>query len=190
MGRIGGRLYAVWSGWERSAATDKTVQNLYIAPMANPWTIAGPRHVLTAPNAAWERGPELDLQEGPEFLEHGADTFLVYSTRDSWLPTYELGMLRFKGGAADPLDSASWTKTGPVFQSANGVIGVGHHTFTQSPDGRQDWLVYHAKTTAAPGWNRVIRMQPYTWRADGTPDFGAPVANARAVSVPSGECGG
>ncbi len=190
VGRVNGRLYAVWSGWERAAATDKTPQLLYIAPMANPWTIGGPRRVLSAPNAAWERGPELDLQEGPEFLEHGADTFLVYSTRDSWLPTYELGMLRYKGGGADPTDSASWAKsTGPVFASANGVIGVGHHTFTQSPDGRQDWLVYHAKVGREPGWNRVIRMQPYRWRADGMPEFGAPVADGQAVAAPSGECG-
>jgi len=190
VGRVNGQLYAVWSGWERPAPTDKTRQLLYIAPMANPWTIAGPRRVLTTPNAAWERGPELDLQEGPEFLRHGDGTFLVYSTRDSWLPTYELGMLRYKGGGADPTDSASWTKTGgPVFSSAHGVIGVGHHTFTQSPDGRQDWLVYHAKTGAGAGWDRVIRMQPYAWRADGTPDFGAPVADGQAVAAPSGECG-
>ncbi|HEY0780109.1 MAG TPA: family 43 glycosylhydrolase, partial [Gemmatirosa sp.] len=80
VGRVNGRLYAVWSGWERPAATDKTPQLLYIAPMANPWTIGGPRRVLSAPVAAWEKGPELDLQEGPEFLEHGGDTFVVYST--------------------------------------------------------------------------------------------------------------
>ncbi len=189
VGRIDGRLYAVWSGWERAAATDKTPQLLYIAPMASPTRIAGPRRVLSAANAAWERGPELDLQEGPEFLQHGADTFLVYSTRDSWLPTYELGMLRYKGGGADPTDSASWTKSaGPVFSSANGVIGTGHNTFTVSPDGRQDWLVYHAKVGGEAGWNRQIHMQPFAWRADGTPDFGRPVPNGARVAVPSGEC--
>ncbi|HEY0777721.1 MAG TPA: family 43 glycosylhydrolase, partial [Gemmatirosa sp.] len=114
---------------------------------------------------------------------------VVYSTRDSWLPTYELGMLRYRGGGADPTDSASWAKSaGPVFASANGVIGVGHHSFTASPDGRQGWLVYHAKTAASPGWDRVIRMQPYGWRADGAPDFGAPVPSGRAMAAPSGEC--
>ncbi|GJG87201.1 hypothetical protein tb265_23820 [Gemmatimonadetes bacterium T265] len=189
VGRVNGRLYAVWSGWERPAATDKTPQLLYVAPMANPWTITGPRRVLSAPNAAWERGPELDLQEGPEFLQHGGDTFLVYSTRDSWLPTYELGMLRYRGKGADPTDSASWAKSaGPVFASANGVIGTGHNTFTESPDGRQGWIVYHAKTSAAPGWDRVIHMQPYGWNTDGTPNIGAPVAAGTPVAAPSGEC--
>lgn len=190
VGRVNGRLYAVWSGWERAAATDKTPQLLYIAPMSSPTTIAGPRRVLSQANAAWERGPELDLQEGPEFLQHGADTFLVYSTRDSWLPTYELGMLRYKGGGADPTDSASWQKSaGPVFTSGNGVIGTGHNTFTVSPDGRQHWLVYHAKVGNEPGWRRDIHMQPFGWRADGAPDFGAPVPDGAAVAVPSGECG-
>lgn len=190
VGRVGGRLYAVWSGWERAAATDKTPQLLYIAPMSNPYTIAGPRRVLATPNTAWERGPELDLQEGPEFLEHGGSTFVAYSTRDSWLSTYALGMLRYKGGGADPTDSASWAKSaGPVFAPANGVIGTGHHSFTVSPDGRQDWLVYHAKTSARPGWDRVIHMQPFGWRADGTPDFGAPVPRGAPVAAPSGECG-
>lgn len=190
VGRVNGQLYAVWSGWEHPASTDKTPQLLYIAPMANPWTITGSRRVLAAPNAPWERGPELDLQEGPEFLEHDGRTFVVYSTRDSWLPTYELGMLRYKGGGADPTDSASWAKSaGPVFAAANGVIGVGHHTFTESPDGRQDWLVYHAKTSPSPGWDRVIHMQPFTWRADSMPVFGAPLPNGVAVTAPSGECG-
>mgnify|MGYP002780144220 CR=1 FL=1 len=129
---------------------------------------------------------ELPLQEGPEFLQRGGQTFLVYSTNDSWLPTYQLGMLRLRPGA-DPLDPASWTKTGPVFAPANGVLGVGHHTFTTSPDGREDWLVYHAKTSASPGWDRVIRMQRFAWRPDGAPDFGAPAPSGAPLAVPSGE---
>src|SRR5688500_3673608 len=38
VGRIAGRDYAVWSGWAQRATTDKTPQQLYIAPLANPWT--------------------------------------------------------------------------------------------------------------------------------------------------------
>lgn len=187
VGRINGRLYAVWSGWEHAAPTDKTVQHLYIAPMRDPVTITGPRRVLSSPTEPWERGPELPLQEGPEFLQHDGATFLVYSTNDSWLPTYQLGQLRLTPGA-DPTDSASWVKTGPVFAPANGVLGVGHHTFTTSPDGRENWLVYHAKVGPAPGWNRVIRMQKFGWRPDGAPDLGRPVPNGEVLPVPSGEC--
>ena len=72
-----------------------------------------------------------------------------------------------------------------VFESANGVYGVGHNSFTVSPDGKQDWIVYHAKLGTAPGWgDRVIRMQPFRWRRDGTPDFGAPVPSGTPLPCP------
>ncbi|MGZ8376396.1 MAG: glycoside hydrolase family 43 protein [Gemmatirosa sp.] len=190
--RMGGQLYAVWSGWERDAVTDRTPQHLYIARMANPTTIATNRVRISSPSASWEQrsAPDgLELQEGPEFLERDGQRFIVYSTGESWLPAYKLGMLRMTSADADPMNPASYVKTGPVFQSANGVFGVGHHTFTKSPDGREDWLVYHAKTSTTPGWDdRRIRMQPFTWAADGTPVFGTPVASSTALPRPSGEC--
>jgi GH43 family beta-xylosidase len=106
------------------------------------------------------------------------------------MPTYRLGQLRLTD-TTRVLDPASYVKTGPIFQSANGVFGVGHNTFTTSPDGREDWIVYHAKTRTAAGWDdRVVRMQRFTWNADGTPNLGTPVAAGERLPVPSGEpCG-
>jgi GH43 family beta-xylosidase len=191
--RLGGQFYAFWSGWQGDAPNDKTQnQNIYAARMANPYTVATNRVRISAPDQPWEDNPPsvgFDLQEGPQVLERGGQTFIVYSTRESWLPTYRLGQLKLVNPAA-PLDPASYVKSGPVFAAANGVFGVGHNGFTTSPDGRQDWLVYHAKTDTAPGWSdRVIRAQPFTWRPDGAPDFGAPVPAGRPLPAPSGECG-
>jgi GH43 family beta-xylosidase len=190
--QVNGQLYAVWSGWEQNTTNDRTPQQLYIARMESPTRIASDRVRISAPTAAWEDGTELDLQEGPEFLVHGGDVFIVYSTRESWLPDYRLGLLRLASPTADPLDPASWTKSsGPVFTGspANAVHGVGHASFTTSPDGSEQWIVYHAKTSTAPGWDdRVVRMQEFTWNADGTPNFGTPVASNRAIDVPSGQC--
>jgi GH43 family beta-xylosidase len=189
--RIRGRLYAVWSGWEHNRSTHVTPQQLYIARMANPWTMATSRVRISAPTEAWELGPELNLQEGPTFLTHGADTFITYSTRESFLPDYRLGLLRLVAPDADPLDPASWIKSGPVFTGlpSGGVQGVGHASFTTSPDGTEDWIVFHAKSAATRGWNdRVIRMQRFGWKADGSPDFGVPAANGAPVRVPSGQC--
>ena len=186
VGTINGQLVAVWSGWQSDAATDRTPQHLYVAPMSNPYTISGNRVRISSPVEAWERGTELDLQEGPEILQRGGQTFIIYSTRESWLPDYRLGQLKLTG--ADPLQPASWTKSGPVFQSGEGVIGVGHASFTTSPSGTEDWIVYHAKTSASPGWDRVIRMQKFTWNADGSPNFGIPVPSGRQIELPAGEC--
>lgn len=188
VGHINGRLYAVWSGWDQNAATDRTPQNLYIAPMPNPWTITGPRVRLSAPVESWERGTQLDLEEGPEFLRHDSTTFIIYSTRESWLPDYRLGQLRLVSPRADPMNPANFVKSGPVFTGTTGVYGVGHASFTVSPDSTEPWIVYHAKADSTPGWQRVIRMQKFTWHPDGSPDFGTPVPSGVPIPMPSGQC--
>lgn len=95
--------------------------------------------------------------------------------------------------SANLLDPAVWTKSPlPVFQSsaATGQYGPGHNSFTTTPDGKQDILVYHArnyeKITGDSLFdpNRHMRAQTITWRPDGTPDFGAPVPDA-SVARPS-----
>jgi len=45
-----GKLYFVWSGWPE--AKGDFPQVLYIAAMRDPWTIAGRRHLLVAPEHA------------------------------------------------------------------------------------------------------------------------------------------
>lgn len=188
VGEIGARRYAVWSGWAHDATTDKTPQQLYIAPMANPWTITANRVMLSAPVESWERGPELDLEEGPEFLQHDGNVFVIYSTRDSWLKEYALGQLRLRPPPADPMHATSWEKSGPVFQGREGVYGVGHASFTTSRDGSQDWIVYHSKRSAAPGWLRDVRAQRFSWSTTGAPVFGVPAATNEMLPLPSGEC--
>ncbi len=64
-----------------------------------------------------------------------------------------------------------------------GQFGPGHNSFTTTPDGRTDILVYHARNyeriQGDPLRNpdRATRAQILRWHADGTPDFGAPVAD-------------
>jgi GH43 family beta-xylosidase len=185
--KLNGQLYAVWSGWEQNASTDKTPQQLYIARMSNPWTITGDRVMISEPVESWEVGTELSLNEGPEFLLHGEDVFIIYSTRESWLKEYRLGQLRLSRGA-DPMFRESWTKSGPVFAGTDRVYGTGHASFTKSPDGTEDWIVYHSKRTTQPGWDRIINAKEFHWKADGSPDFGTPPAPGEQIAVPSGGC--
>ena len=182
------RLYAVWSGWPDTA----DVQCLYIAPMKDPLTIASPRKLLCANDTyLWERVDETansrGLNEGPESLEHNGRLFLVYSCSASWRPSYKLGLLALKPGG-DPLEPKNWTKVAqPAFQSTAVTYGVGHNSFVKSPDGTEDWIVYHAKLDRQDDWNRAVFAQPFTWMPNGYPNFGRPVAAGQMLPVPSGE---
>ncbi len=174
--------YFLWSGWP---GYKNGLQNIYIAPMSNPWTISGPRTLLSTPEYDWEGW----INEGPQVLQHDGRLFLIYSANASWTKDYCLGMLIYQGGPRDLLDATSWVKSAtPVFQSGNGVYSVGHCSFTKSPDGSQDWLLYHGKDSMKKGWaNRRTRAQPFNWSPDNRPDFGQPVPSGKLIAVPQGE---
>ncbi len=181
-----GQRYFLWSGW----ADERDEQCLYLAPMANPWTLAAKRVRLCAnDDFAWERvgesPSERGLNEGPQVLQHNGRTFVVYSCSGSWEPSYKLGRLELEG---DPLDPRAWRKhADPVFRPTVTTCGVGHCSFTQSPDGTEDWIVYHAKVSAAPGWDRRIHAQQFRWDDAGRPVFGPVLGATRPQARPSGE---
>jgi GH43 family beta-xylosidase len=56
----------------------------------------------------------------------------------------------------------------------------------KSPDGTEDWIIYHAAKHSGAGWDRNLRAQKFTWQADGSPDFGTPVSAGVPLTVPSG----
>lgn len=184
---LNGQLYAIWSGWEENAETDKTKQHLYIATMSDPKTISSNRVKISSPEESWETGGELDLNEGPQVLKHKDEVYFIYSTRESWLKEYRLGQLALKDPALDPMKPESWEKSGPVFQGTIQVHGVGHCSFAKSPDRTEDWILYHSKKSTQPGWERNIRLQPFFWNKDGSPNFGDPVPAGVLLRVPSGE---
>lgn len=182
-----GKLYSIWSGWIQQETTDATPQHLYISEMENPYTMKGKRVKLSSPVESWETGGPLNLNEGAQILKNGHHVFVVYSCRESWLVEYRQGMLQLINPDGDLLDPANWKKTGPVFEGNSKVHGVGHCSFVKSPDNTEDWVIYHSKKSTAPGWERDVRMQPFQWNADGTPDFGEPIPAGQQLDLPSGE---
>lgn len=183
-----GQRYLLWSG-HANASTEE--QRLYISRMSNPWTLTGPRVELSRPQYSWERQGVLPVNEGPEILQRGGKTFLVYSASHCTTDDYSLGMLTATS-TADPMLPASWTKSAtPVFttNASSGAYGPGHNAFFKSKDGQQDWILYHANSRPGQGCGDVRnpRMQPFTFRADGTPDFGSPVPISTALPRPGGE---
>ncbi|WP_266367455.1 glycoside hydrolase family 43 protein [Tellurirhabdus rosea] len=188
VGEVAGQRYVVWSGWE---GTTNVRQDLYIARLANPWTIDGPRVRIALPEYEWEKVGDPDVNEGPEFLQKGGKTFLIYSASGCWTDDYALGMLSLRAGA-DPMDARSWQKAAqPVFSKApeSRAFGPGHGGFFSSPDGTEDWMIYHANPMPGQGCNdtRSPRIQKISWTTDGVPQFGRPAPVLERLARPGGE---
>ncbi|WP_417358801.1 family 43 glycosylhydrolase [Gallaecimonas pentaromativorans] len=179
----GGKLYLLWSEWVGDE------QRNFIAEMKNPWTITGPKVVLTRPTQPWAQSGR-KVNEGPEVLKHDGRTFVIYSASFCDTPDYKLAQIELTGD--NPLDPKAWTHAAqPVFERGNGVFGPGHNGFFKSPDGKENWLVYHgnSKESEGCGLTRSLRAQPFGWHQDGSPDFGQPASEQTLIAAPSGENG-
>lgn len=160
---LGGRRIAVWSGWKGRGLAGDEAQQLYLAPMATPWSLAGPHVEISRADRPWERSVA-PINEGPQLL-HRPDggAFLVYSADASWTTAYKLGALEWTGD--DPASPASWHKLPEPL-----LVGGGHGCFVEV-DGRTE-LVLHRKTVDEPGWSdRVLDRRLVEWEADGRPRF-------------------
>ncbi|GHH43902.1 GH43 family beta-xylosidase [Streptomyces candidus] len=177
---VGSTRYLSWAQNDPAVGSGT---NLYLAKMSNPWTISGAPVRISTPTHAWETVGHR-VNEGPAVIQRGGKVFMSFSASatDS---NYCLGLLTATAGA-DLMNPASWTKNpNPVFTSntATGQYGPGHNTFTTSEDGKSDVLVYHDRNYKDISGdplndpNRRTRYQKLYWNADGTPNFGIPVAD-------------
>lgn len=188
--RTDGALFMLWSGRQVSAHGP---QNIYIAPMRDPLTLSGPRVLLSTPTYDWEKHG-WHVNEGPEVLYRNGKTFVVYSGSGASTSNYCLGLLTNTDG--NLLNAASWSKSPvPVFSQYSGPDGnvytPGHNGFFTTPDGKEDWIVYHGKDdTDGTMGGRSTRMQRFFWNADDTPFFGHPIPAGVRLAVPSGDWAG
>lgn len=195
-----GQLYAIWSGWE---GDQNGRQDIYLARMSNPWTITGKRLRISTPTQAWEQHGLLPrfgagepayilVNEGPQFLASpNGRVNIVFSANGCWTDFYALGLV-WASPTTNLLDPAAWHKTEqPVFvaREVKGTYAVGHNCFFTSPNGQQNWLLYHANSAPGQGCGRERspRMQPFTFALDGTPVFGDPLPTDQSLSTPTGQ---
>ncbi|GGL82131.1 glycosyl hydrolase [Streptomyces fumigatiscleroticus] len=175
-----GTRYLAWAQHEPGMDNNTA---LWLSEMADPWTLTGPQVRLSTPEYDWEC-VGYKVNEGPSVIARNGRLFMSYSaSATDW--HYCMGLLTADADA-DLMDPANWAKSPvPVFTSndSTGQYGPGHNSFTVAEDGRTDVLVYHARQykeiTGDPldDPNRHTRVQRLGWKADGTPDFGTPVAD-------------
>jgi len=182
-----GRLYTAYSQFTHIG------QVIIFAEMDNPWTVGARRLQVSYPEYDWEKRGSPDrspgpVNEGPIFLQRNGRIFLVYSASGCWSEYYCLGMVSIQAGT-DYFNINNWQKSpNPLFSSANGICGVGHNAFFKSPDGTEDWIVFHAKDDPGGGeGNRYGYYQKINWDVNGYPVFGVPLGKDKIINVPSGE---
>ena len=176
-----GVRYLVW------AQKDPTIygnSNLYMAPLASPWTIEGPQVCLTQPDYEWEKIGYL-VNEGAAVIIRNGRVFISYSA-SATDHHYCMGLL-WADENSHLMDPANWHKSPvPVFgtDEESGQYGPGHNSFTIGEDGETDILIYHARNykeiegDPLDDPNRHMRAQVIRWDADGMPVFGKPVPDA------------
>jgi GH43 family beta-xylosidase len=175
-----GSRYLAWAQHEPGMDNNTA---LWLSRMANPWTLTGPQVRLSTPEYDWEC-VGFKVNEGAAVIARHGRLFMTYSA-SATDANYCMGLLTIDADA-DLMNPANWVKSPtPVFTSDDTTrqYGPGHNSFTVAEDGRTDVLVYHARQykeiTGDPlhDPNRHTRVQRLGWRADGTPDFGVPVAD-------------
>ncbi|MDI6100961.1 glycoside hydrolase family 43 protein [Actinoplanes sp. NEAU-A12] len=179
-----GRQYLVWAQSEPEIAVNTS---LYIAEMANPWTLKTKPTRIATPTRSWEV-IGFKVNEGPAVLIRNGKVFITYSAAATDA-NYCMGLLTASAGD-DLLKRESWVKNpDPIFvtNEATKRFGPGHNSFTVAEDGVTDVLVYHARDykaiTGDPLYdpNRHTRVQKVYWHEDGTPMFGIPVGSGGPI---------
>ena len=150
--QLNSALYLLFSAWKGDN------QNLYIAPMSDPWTVSGERVLLSWPTYAWEKQTG-NVNEGPVALQRDGKA-VIYSASACWGPDYKLGLLTYTGDAPGPrgLDQSGATRLPrrmPTGSSRRGTIRsssrpMGRKTglFTRQRLGQ--WRVRHEPHPAHP----------------------------------------
>ena len=189
------QLYMIWSGWEGDTNGQ---QNIYIAKMKTPTQIDGERVKISSPKNPWElhgalhddvNPPQVNVNEGPQFLSHNNKAFIVFSASGCWTDNYSLGLLTFTG-KGDLLDASAWIKSDkPILEQSakTKVYAPGHNSFFKSPNGKEDWILYHANSNPGDGCGgkRSPRMQQIQWDKNGAPVIGEPIAEGVSIAIPA-----
>lgn len=161
------------------------------------------------------------ITEAPGVAIDGNTVTVAYSGNGAQTSLYSVGYSILKMGQ-DPSLATSWmdyshnecdgnVHTGPEFAKNANALGVGVARFVKSPDGQEDWMMYHAKVwdTYDPAagkpepqqvhneeYNRYLNLQKFIWQKVtcggqiySIPNMGSPQAPGFVQPLPSGDVG-
>ena len=122
--------------------------------VGDPVVILRPPVSFADVDALWENRSVLShavnrrWTEGPTAFKHGEKYFVMYSANSVFGPDYSLGYAT----ATHPLGPFTKAENNPVAEKNTGsggdVIAPAHNCITRSPDGKQMYCLYGARTTA------------------------------------------
>lgn len=191
---LGDRKYFIYSAHK---AKGVTTQQIFINEMADATTLMGSRVKLPAGGTRWEQMCDIGdpICEGPQILRHNGKVFVLYSTDMSNFQWYQVCAL-YADEDSDLLDPKSWTKIeGPLLNKSlnpdDDSLAPGHACVVQSPDGKEDWLIYHAfdgdpNSFSGEQEARCARALKIEWDENGMPVMGNPIAFDVLQDEPSG----
>ncbi|RYD41004.1 MAG: hypothetical protein EOP85_13350, partial [Verrucomicrobiaceae bacterium] len=168
-----GQLYAFWG-----SLGDKHVEGAVMAPMDSPTKITAHRKEF----GLHAEGPRAIIR-GDKLIMTGAEG--AFASKD-----YRLSALVYSPDAGPIDDKKSWKSLGTLFKTTEDVWGPSRASFTTSPDGKEHWMAYHSKIfNADDNGMRSISIKKFTFKEDGTPDFGTPAGPSVTLENPSGDPG-
>lgn len=188
-----GKQYVIWAGWPNELHTAFWQQNLYITeletgdPTKVKASLGGERCLISEPKADWERNSS-SQNEGPCLIYAPDGTpVLLFAASYAASDCYCIGYMRMTGD--NPLDMSSWEKgVKPLMETdllRTDIVSPGHCSVVKSPDGTEDWIVYHAAKYSGAGWSRTVRLQKLEW--DGNTPKVTISAWTEELKLPSGD---
>ncbi len=160
-------------GRETSGTPDMNFyQTINIAKFTNPWTIEGQPKVICKPDYDWEKGGSEDgihpqvVEGSTAVYGPNGEVYIIYSGSGYWTAKYQLGQLKYIGGAnGDPTDVNNWEKKPTsIFSQSSELTGCGHASYVTDHEG-QRWICYHAYPKG--DGNRRAYVEPYYFNEGG-----------------------
>jgi len=125
-----------------------------VQPMESPTRKRGEPVRLIQPAEPWEKKGH-PVTEAPWMLKHHGTYYLLYSGSGANTADYAIGYATAKS----PVGPFAKFSGNPIVKRGTGIFGPGHCSITMDRGGNL-WMVYHQKTDAVKGWNRIICLDP------------------------------